>query len=617
MNNEKLRELLDIDRNILPPDGGELYNRLIFARSPYLLQHAKNPVAWREWGEEAFAEARRRGVPLFVSIGYATCHWCHVMAEESFSDSDVAAVLNDSFIPVKVDREERPDLDEFYMTAARVLTGGGGWPLNVFIDHDRRPFFSFTYLPKLPRHKTPGFMELLRNISLLWSEQRKVVFSNAQEICSALSAISDVVPSRGRTVDSLAMEAIRYLEGMYDEEFAGFGSAVKFPMPVYLMFLLSRNSDKFPLARKMALKTLERMMNGGIHDQLGGGFHRYTVDRKWHIPHFEKMLYDQAMLIMAFCYAFQLSGENGFLETAKKTAGFVLNELMTIEGGFCAALDADSEGEEGLFYTWDYEELTAIIGDNSRTVLEYWGVIRGGDLDGRCILRRASTPDKFAGENGIPHEVLEEMLSEATTKLMAARGKRERPLLDLKVISAWNGLMIAALARLSSASGESIWLEYAEKSARFILSRMVNADGRLSRNWLGTPSPVTAFAEDYANFCFGLLELVTNSHDPVWSEKLDFFVTELSRLFVNEMGDVSFCGIDAEKMPLDIPVIQDGVMPSTAGLCAVIFARSGRILGNRLFVEKGKKIIERYRGVTERNPAACLTLIIAEEELGL
>lgn len=617
MNNSKLAALIDMDRNHLPPDGGALYNRLIFARSPYLLQHAENPVDWREWGEDAFAEARRRDVPLLVSIGYATCHWCHVMAEESFSDSEVAAVLNELFVPIKVDREERPDLDDFYMTASRALTGGGGWPLNVFIDHDRRPFFCTTYLPKTPRHRTPGFIDLLRNLSTLWKERREMVFNNALEICRSLSALSATESATDKNIDLLAKGAFSQLEEMFDNRYFGFGVAVKFPMPIYLTFLLSRDISTFTAARSMAFKTLEAMMNGGIHDLLGGGFHRYTVDQKWLVPHFEKMLYDQAMLIIAYTDAFNASGDDRFLATAAKTADFALNELLTPGGGFRAALDADSEGVEGLFYTWTYAELISILGVDCEPVLEYWGATRDGDLDGRCILHRDSDPDSFAANKGLTPAVFEKILRTASGKLLAARGRRERPLTDSKVICAWNGLMIAALVRLYAASGDSRWLESAKNCAGFILAKMMNSAGRLSRNWLGTPSPVAAFAEDYANFCYGLLELATNSHDPVWNEKLEYFVTELSRLFVNEIGDVSFCGIDAEKMPIDIPVIQDGVMPSTAGLCAVIFTKSGRILGNRLFVEKGEKIIERYRGVTERNPAACLTLIMAEEELGL
>lgn len=615
MNNSKLEALLKLDRQSIPADGGESYNRLIFAKSPYLLQHAENPVDWREWGEDAFAEARRRDIPLFISIGYATCHWCHVMAAESFSDHEVAAILNELFIPVKVDREERPDLDEFYMTAAHALTGGGGWPLNVFIDHERRPFFSITYLPKVPKHNTPGFMDLLNNISSLWRHKREVLFGNAAEISRSISAMTTLPAATGRSLDLLAKEAVHHLEELFDKRFGGFGVAVKFPMPTYLLFLLSRDSKEFPEALSMALQTLETMMSGGIHDQLGGGFHRYSVDRKWLIPHFEKMLYDQALLISAYADAFTISHEGKFLETAIKTAQFTVNELLATEGGFCSGLDADSEGEEGLFYTWPYEELQSLVGEDCTVALEYWGASREGDLDGRCILHQAVDPEKFAAERKISRADLQLIIAAAAKKLRGARERRERPLRDTKVICSWNSLMLTALIKLHQVSGDRKWLEVAENTTEFILSSMVNTSGRLVRNWLGTPSAIGAFAEDYATFITALAGLAAETSKPLWLERLVFFSEELSRLFVNESGEVAFCGVDAEKLPLDIQAVQDGVLPSTVASCAAAFIRAGTVGRNGLFIERGRKIVERYRGVTEKNPAACLSLIMAEEAL--
>lgn len=615
MNNSKLESLLKLDRELIPADGGEAYNRLIFARSPYLLQHAENPVDWREWGEEAFAEARRRDLPLFISIGYATCHWCHVMAHESFSDSAVAGILNESYIPVKIDREERPDLDEFYMTAARALTGGGGWPLNVFIDHEQRPFFAITYLPKEPKHQAPGFMDLLNNIAALWKDKRELLFSNAAEICRSISELSNIPAAAGRSLDLLSAEAVHQLEKLFDIRFGGFGAAVKFPMPIYLLYLLSRDSNKFPEAGTMALKTLEIMMKGGIHDQLGGGFHRYTVDQKWIIPHFEKMLYDQALLISAYADAFILSHDGRFLETAIRTAQFAANELLSAEGGFCSGLDADSEGEEGLFYTWQYEELQSIFGTDCNVALEYWGARREGDLDGSCILHQAVDPEAFAAAQNISQAELLRIIATASTRLRAARERRERPLRDSKVISSWNGLMITALVKLYKVSGERAWLELAGNTAVFILSAMINSTGRLVRSWLGSASSIPAFAEDYANMICALAELAANDPDPLWEEKLAFCASELSRLFVNEAGDVFFCGTDTARMPVNIAAVQDGVLPATVALCAVSFIQAGKICRNSAFLETGKRIIWRYRGIVEKNPAACLSLIMAEEAL--
>lgn len=615
MNNSKLESLLRLDKTGIPADGGTAFNRLIFARSPYLLQHAENPVDWREWDEEAFKEAKERDLPLFISVGYATCHWCHIMAGESFSDPEVATLLNESFIPVKVDREERPDIDEFYMTAARVLTGGGGWPLNIFIDHERRPFFSITYLPKLPRHRAPGLMDLLRNMATLWQEKRELLTGNSAEICRSIAALSLPVATSEKPLDSLTNEACSHLQKIFDGEYGGFGSAVKFPMPTYLLFLLSIDEKENPEARPMAFKSLDGIMQGGIHDQLGGGFHRYAVDQRWIIPHFEKMLYDQALLIITYAKAFSISKDSKYLETALKTASFACDELLLPSGGFAAGLDADSEGEEGLFYTWSYAELQSLLGNDAEIMLEYWGADREEGLDGRRILHLPVAAEMFAAKKNIDPVDLNEMIATASRKLLLARVQRERPLRDQKVIASWNSLMITALVRLSKVSGNMLWLEQAEKTALFILENMVNPDGRLLRNWLETPSTIPAFAEDYAAFTAALHALAACNRNPLWTDKMEFFGAELARLFVNATGEVAFCGIDAEKMPLDIPPVQDGVLPSTAALTAVAFIRMGRISGKAVWSEQGRLIIERYRGVTEKNPAACLSLLMTEEEL--
>ena len=615
MNNSKLAALLDLDRSELPSDGGDSFNRLIFARSPYLLQHADNPVDWREWGDDAFAEARRRDVPLLVSIGYATCHWCHVMAAESFSDDEVAELLNRSYVAVKIDREERPDLDDFYMTAARALTGGGGWPLNVFIDHDRRPFFAMTYLPKQPRHQTPGFMNLLANLATLWRKQRALVTSNADEICRSISALAESPQVVGRDIRSLAGTALQQLAEMFDRQYGGFGSAVKFPMPTYILFLLSRNSDSSSPAMAMALQTVEQMAHGGINDQLGGGFHRYTVDRQWHIPHFEKMLYDQAMLIMTYVEAYKVSGKRLFLDTAARTAEFAVNELMNSAGGFSAGLDADSDGEEGLFYTWSHDELSGLLGDDFPLVAGYWGVSREGNLDGRSVLHLAAFQEEYAAEQALSAGQLTEIISRSSHKMLAARSRREPPLRDPKVICAWNGLMISALVRLGEVSGDNRWLHTAAGTAHFILQNMVTSEGRLLRNWLQTPAPGYAFAEDYAFFCQGLADLAAASDTQLWKEKLEYFGRELLRLFLDEQGRVSFSGKDAEALPISIPPLQDGVMPSAAGACATLLIRMAAMVADSSFTAAAATIIRNCRGVTERSPAACLTLIMAEEEL--
>ena len=609
MTNEQLAELLALDKSSLPPDGGSRFNRLIFARSPYLLQHATNPVDWYEWGDEAFAEARRRDVPLLVSIGYATCHWCHVMAAESFSDPTVAARLNDGFIAIKVDREERPDIDEYCMTAARTLTGGGGWPLNLFMGHDRRPFFAITYLPKLPRHRTPGFLDLLTNLTTLWQKQRSLVETNAGQLATAMAEADRQYGNIGKPAKQLTDEALQQLAGMFDRQHGGFGLAVKFPMPVYLLFLLQQSGGPHDAAADMALATLATMARSGINDQLGGGFHRYAVDRQWQVPHFEKMLYDQALLITCYCRGYRLSHDPALLETAVATAGFVTSELRVGGNGFAAGLDADSGGAEGLFYTWTRNELENLLGSEAGLATAYWSVTPAGELDGRSPLHSQQSAAAFADGNNIPLDRFTAMVRQWRQLLLAARSGRERPLCDQKVILGWNGLLIEALVELAAATGDRNWLNQAEMTAAFIVDNMSTPTGRLVRTWLHTPGDVPAFAEDYAFFCLALARLAETADQDVWRKRLDYYVGEMVRLFVGNDGSVSWTGADGEKMPLELPPLQDNVMPGAVGSCAAALLQAGRILAAPDHAALAGKIVERYQGIMTRGPAGCLSLL--------
>ncbi len=616
MTNDQLQTLLELDRDTIPPDGGNRYNRLIFSRSPYLLQHADNPTDWHEWGDEAFAEAKRRGVPIFVSIGYATCHWCHVMAAESFSDQDVARVLNQYYVPVKIDREERPDLDDFYMTASRLLTGSGGWPLNVFVDHEKRPFFAVTYLPKLPRGGVPGFINLLQNISVLWRERPHLVESNAGEINRNMIELTAIREGDGRDLSTLVADGYSQLQQLYDRQYGGFGISPKFPMPVNLLFLLGRNDVDYPESREMALQTLRLMARGGINDQLSGGFHRYAVDRQWLVPHFEKMLYDQALLVTAYSVAYSLSKDPVMLENAVRTAGFACNELALPGGGFCAALDADTEGKEGVYYTWSIAELDGALGDDGPFWREYWGATESGHVDGRSVLHLPQEPERFAADHRISVEVLHAKVAVARDRLIALREKREKSLRDPKVICSWNGLMLAALAKLARVSGDRGWLTSAERCAGFILDNLVTPDGRLLRSWLGKPSSIAAFAEDYACFCLGLAELAeTESGGNLWREMLRHFGKEMQRLFVASDGTVSPSGQDSEPLPVNISPMYDAIIPSAAASIASACIRMEKILGDPDSMATARRIIHACRGVVERNPASCLGLVMAEEEL--
>ncbi|NVN99039.1 MAG: thioredoxin domain-containing protein [Geobacteraceae bacterium] len=609
MNNRELEELLAIDRTVLPDNGGTEFNRLIFSRSPYLLQHARNPVKWREWGDDALNEAKCRDLPLFISIGYSTCHWCHVMAHESFEDNEVADLLNSSFIPVKVDREERPDLDDFYMTAARALTGGGGWPLNVFVDHEKRPFFSITYLPKYPRFKTPGFIDLLKNISTLWQKQRELIRSNAESLIAGL-ATSTIMPAKSSiSLENCRTSAFSHLEEIYDHAHGGFGMAVKFPMPTYLLFLLTSSGK----AEQMALHTLDKIIDGGIHDQIGGGFHRYAVDRKWITPHFEKMLYDQALLITSLCQAYKTSGKSEYLKTAEKTALFCIRELQDTTGGFCAGIDADSEGGEGFYYTWSEDELNTGLSDVFLPLADYWQ--RGDEyrLDDRLILCPSMSLEKFAAKAGISPEKCQSIYAQGCSQLLTLRSTREAPLKDLKIVCAWNGLLISAFVHLYEVSKEPLWLRHATVCATAIIEKMFTPYQALKRTILGDKAGVDAFVEDYALLATALADICRHDKGSYYLENLKLILKIMMAEFISVDGEVRFTTKSGEQLPLALPTIQDNVTPSAAASAAIALMSGGLLSGDQDMIECGELIVQRYRGFIEKSPAACLSMILAAE----
>lgn len=613
MNNIELEELLAIDRSIIPADGGVEFNRLIFSNSPYLLQHARNPVKWREWGDDAFNEARESDLPLFVSIGYSTCHWCHVMAHESFEDDEVARILNRSFIPVKVDREERPDLDDFYMTAARILTGGGGWPLNVFVDHEKHPIFSITYLPKFPKFKTPGFIDLLKNIDTLWKTKRDLITSNAQRLYSAMKDSAKIPQPEALDLAKFEKTAISSLEDIYDQEFGGFGMAVKFPMPTYLLFLLSRTGENSGKAGQMALRTLDRIIIGGIQDQIGGGFHRYAVDRKWNTPHFEKMLYDQALMISALCGAYQAAKAPEYLDIATRTANFCILELLDSSGGFYAGMDADSEGEEGLYYTWGEEELKHLLSGRFSLLLNYWDFSDECKIDNRITLVPKSTGAVFAGKHGIREIDFRNLLTEGGELLLRERARREAPLKDLKIVCSWNALLISAFIRLFEATADKAWLKHAENCATFILEKMIDEKGRLLRTVLRQSRGLQAFAEDYALLATALADIMRHNSSSFYRKRLAELLQTIMDRFTSEDGSVSFTAKNSGQLPIELPQAQDNVLPSTVTSSVTALIAGGRIINNNKMIQRGKDILRRHSGFIAKSPASCLSLIMAAE----
>jgi uncharacterized protein YyaL (SSP411 family) len=466
-------------------------NRLAAETSPYLLQHKDNPVDWFAWGEEALARAKAEDKPILVSIGYSACHWCHVMEHESFEDPETAAYMNEHFVSVKVDREERPDVDAIYMQAVQAMTGHGGWPLNAFVDPEGVPFFGGTYFPPESRQGMPSFRQVLEGVSEAWITKREEIRAAAPKTVERLAAASRVRPSDATLSPDLLEEAEHTLASQFDPANGGFGGAPKFPPASALEFLMVRGSEG---ALSIAT-TLERMARGGIYDQVGGGFARYSVDAHWLVPHFEKMLYDNALLARAYLHAWQLTGNERFRRVCEETLDWALREMRGPEGGFYSALDADSEGEEGKFYVWSADELRELLGDDAEALLRYWGADRGPNFEGHSILH-------VAGE-----EIDPEVLARARDKLYAVRSERTWPGLDDKRITAWNALMIAALADAGAALERDDYLDAARACADFIDRDMRDEDGRLLRTYKDGRASLNAYLEDHAFLVEALLVL--------------------------------------------------------------------------------------------------------------
>ncbi len=600
MTNDELQTLLALDRSSLPADGRPEFNRLIFSRSPYLLQHSRNPVNWREWRPEAQEESRQRNLPLFVSIGYATCHWCHVMAHESFEDEEVADILNHAYIPVKIDREERPDLDEFCMAACQAMSGSGGWPLNCFLKPDGTPFYALTYLPKEPRRGMPGFLELLENIASIWQHKPDAVERNAASLMASLGQMA--APSSDSTIPNpadMADQAAITLKRIYDRQSGGFGTAPKFPMPPYLLFLMGRSN---PAEKEMALASLRAMRRGGIWDQLAGGIHRYSTDQHWLVPHFEKMLYDQALVAYATLEAYTLSKDESFLEMASNLLEFVVQELTAPEGGFYCGLDADSEGREGACYVWRKSEIEQILGDDARLFCDQYGVTEKGNFEepGENILFQANPAANEPAR-----------LKALRGKVLAARHLREQPLRDIKILSGWNGLMIAALARGAAITGNKKWLSAAHRAATFVSTVLARPDGRLLRSWCGSPSRIPAFLEDYAFLAWGYLELYQAGSDTTDLQKAEQLCRDALRLFKRADGRFNTAGVDVEQLPCDLSDSHDGVIPSGPSVLAMNLVQLSVLTPHETWQAQAESVLIHLLPSLNRQPVSGLWLLMA------
>jgi uncharacterized protein len=525
-------------------------NRLARETSPYLLQHAHNPVDWYPWGEEAFARARAEDKPVLLSVGYSACHWCHVMERESFENPEIAAVMNAGFVNVKVDREERPDVDHIYMQAVQSLTGHGGWPMTVFLTPDGTPFYGGTYFPPEDRHGLPGFPRLLAALADAWRSRRAEVVQSGRELEESLGQTDRLRRAATLLGDEQLFAAFQGISSQFDEEWGGLGGAPKFPQPMIWEFVLrffKRTGN--PYAQRMVHTTLIRMARGGMYDQLGGGFARYSVDPHWMIPHFEKMLYDNAQLASLYLHAWLAFGDPECRRVCEETLDYVLRDMTDPAGGFYSAEDADSEGHEGKFYVWTPEEIRAVLGPDADRALAYWGVDRGPNFEGKSNLFVAGEPDP-------------ESVAPLRRRLLEARAKRVRPGRDDKVLASWNGLMLSALAEAASALGRPDYLAAAVRNAELLTSAMVR-DGRLLRSWKGGQARITGYLEDHAMVGAGLLALYEATFDRRWLDESRRLAEETLRLFWNTERETFFdTGHDQESLVVRPRNIFDNAVPS-------------------------------------------------------
>ncbi len=596
------------------PDGSPKYiNRLIFESSPYLQQHAFNPVNWYPWGDEAFSAARGANKPIFLSIGYSTCHWCHVMERECFDDEAIARLLNEHFIAIKLDREERPDIDAVYVAAVRRMTGGGGWPLTVFLAPDGKPFYGGTYFPPEDRDGHPGLPKVLQSLTEAWNTKREELLQVGGQLVGALEQSAAPVTAANLTADTLR-KGFAELQQMFDANDGGFGRAPKFPQAHTLQFLLrywQRTGEA--AARKMAEQTLEHMARGGIQDQLGGGFHRYATDANWQVPHFEKMLYDQAINARAYLEASQATGAKRYGEVARETFAYVLRDLTAPDGGFYAAEDADSDGAEGRFYTWTRAEmLTALGKEHGALMADFLGVSEAGVLPGgRSPLSIPVPVDVFVKQHDITGRSFMEMLSETRYALLAARSQRSRPARDEKIITAWNGLMISSLAYGSTVLGDPKYATVAARAADFILTHL-QRDGRLLRSFRNGPSAVRGYLDDYAFFVLGLNDLYSATFDVRWLREADRLGRDMLRLFADaKTGGLRFGATDSERLIADRPDVDDASLPAAQSVAALALLQLGRLTMNQAFESQGRALLSAYSDDVAKAPTAHTEMLMA------
>jgi len=591
------------------------YNRLKLEKSPYLIQHARNPVGWYPWSDEAFLAAQRKNIPIFLSIGYSTCHWCHVMAHECFEDEEIADDMNRAFISIKVDREERPDIDSTYMTVCQMMTGSGGWPLSIIMTPEKKPFFAATYIPKESSFGRIGMRELIPMIERLWREEPGRIERITEEVEKALQKYSLTHKGEANVDEDLLEKAFKVLSSSFDEEKGGFSGAPKFPTPSHLLFLMRYWKRKGEVrALEMVEKTLSSMRHGGIYDQLGFGFHRYSTDAEWLVPHFEKMLYDQAFLMLAYSEAYQITAREEYRRTALEILRYVERSLTAPEGGFFSAEDADSEGEEGRFYLWTHSEIETVLDQEEIAICQkIFGIEPDGNFvdevhrmkNGRNILYLRIPFDEYARSMRRTEGEVSKTLDRILTKLYSARDERIHPHLDDKVLTDWNGLMVAALARAAQIFGESAFLSAAERACAFLLQKMRGKGGELLHRYREGESAITGFLSDYTFLIWGLLELYEATFDEQYLETA-FQLNEhlFNHFWDKENGGYFMTSHDGEKVLIRTKELYDGALPSGNSVALLNLLRMHFLTGRQELRERADKLIEAFAPQVARDPAA-------------
>ncbi len=577
-------------------------NNLINEISPYLLQHAHNPVHWYSWNDEALKKAKEESKPIFLSIGYSSCHWCHVMAHESFENEEIAKIMNENFINIKVDREERPDIDDIYQKTCQIATGQGGWPLSVFLTPDQKPFYVGTYFPILDSYGRPGFGSILKQLSQSWKEKPQDIKKSAENFLQTLQK-TETAKISSKLEKSILDEAAMNLLQMGDQIFGGFGMAPKFPNSANISFMF-RYSKLSGISKfnQFALKTLKKMANGGIHDQIGGGFHRYSTDQMWLVPHFEKMLYDNALIPINFVEAYQITKDNFYLDVLRKTLDYVLREMTSPDGGFYSAKDADSEGEEGKFYVWKKSEIKEILGKDSEVFCLYYDVTDGGNWEGNSILCNNIALSTLAFKLGISEDEARETIESCSKKLLDIRSKRVPPGLDDKILTSWNALMISAFAKGFRVTEDSQYLDVAEKCIAFIENNLVK-DGFLLRTYKNQVAKIQGYLEDYAYFANAVLDVFEINPESKYLARAKELGNHLIEHFWDSDHNSFFMTADNhEKLIIRPKNNYDLSLPSGNSVAASLLLRLFHLTQEKEFLEISTKIMENQAQMAAENP---------------